>query len=175
MENTLSNQLKEARNNSGYTQNDVATILHITRQSISKWERGVVYPDIENLIKLSDIYKISIDELLNNNQELKSQIQLNNEKIKETKKQLGKVNTQLYQNSNEGLILIALSILSTLIPPVGVFLPIYVIWRNNKYNSLYKTIILVSLIAIVISAINCFVIINDNFPLSDTTTVYKFN
>ncbi|WP_252893793.1 helix-turn-helix domain-containing protein [Lentilactobacillus senioris] len=103
IDNGLAIQLKEARSNTGYSQNDVATILHITRQSVSKWERGIVYPDLDNLIRLSDIYKVSIDDLVNKNSELKSQIKLNNKKIKEQKEKLGKVNTQLYQNTNEGI------------------------------------------------------------------------
>lgn len=153
----------------------MATILHITRQSVSKWERGVVSPDLYNLIKLSDIYKVSIDDLVKKNADLKSQIESNNQKIKEKKEQLGKVNTQLYQNTNEGLILVLLSIISTLIPPIGIFMPMYVMWRNTKYNSLYKTIIIVSIIAIIISLVNSFVIINDNWPQTNNTTVYKIN
>ncbi|MDV2575687.1 helix-turn-helix transcriptional regulator [Lactiplantibacillus plantarum] len=42
----------------------MANILNITRQSVSKWERGLVYPDLDNLIRLSDIYSIPVDNLI---------------------------------------------------------------------------------------------------------------
>lgn len=65
-----------------------------------------------------------------------------------------------------------LSIISTLIAPIGVLIPSYVIWRNSKHNILYKSIIAVSIIAIVVSLVNCFVIYNDNFSWNNKTTVY---
>lgn len=173
MTDNLAIQLKDARTNTGFSQNDVATILHISRQSVSKWERGVTYPDLDNLIRLSDIYKVSIDELVKKNAELKSQIDDNNQKIRDKRKQLKEVNTKLYQNSNEGIILLILAIVSTLIPPLGLFIPGYTIWRNTKYNILYKTIIVVSVIAILISILNCYVIITDNWIKPANTTVYN--
>ncbi|MDN7022332.1 helix-turn-helix transcriptional regulator [Lactiplantibacillus plantarum] len=64
MEHDLAHQLKAARIDKGYSQNDIANILDITRQSVSKWERGLVYPDLDNLIRLSDIYNIPVDNLI---------------------------------------------------------------------------------------------------------------
>gem|GEM_PF-4716253 len=46
------------------TQEDVAEKLSITRQTISKWERGINEPDIETIVKLADIYNVTIDQLL---------------------------------------------------------------------------------------------------------------
>ncbi|MFW2845334.1 helix-turn-helix domain-containing protein [Lactiplantibacillus plantarum] len=64
IEHDLAHQLKAARIDKGYSQNDIANILNITRQSVSKWERGLVYPDLDNLIRLSDIYNIPVDNLI---------------------------------------------------------------------------------------------------------------
>ncbi|WP_366917217.1 helix-turn-helix domain-containing protein [Lactiplantibacillus plantarum] len=64
IEHDLAHQLKAARIDKGYSQNDIANILDITRQSVSKWERGLVYPDLDNLIRLSDIYNIPVDNLI---------------------------------------------------------------------------------------------------------------
>lgn len=47
-----------------YTQNDLANELHISRQTISKWERGVSQPTIEYLIGLSEFFQITVDELI---------------------------------------------------------------------------------------------------------------
>jgi len=116
---------------------------------------------------------MSIDNLLKQNIELKRKIGVNNEKIAEKRNQLKKVNKNLYQNSDEGLLLIILVIISSIIPPVGVFLPIYIIWRNNKYNSLYKTILFVSLVVILVSMVGTYVILSDNWIEPSKTTVYK--
>lgn len=60
----LENRLKELREQHKYTQDDVASFLNISRQSVSKWELGKGYPDIDNLRRLSDLYKISLDQLI---------------------------------------------------------------------------------------------------------------
>ncbi|KOS62429.1 helix-turn-helix transcriptional regulator [Lysinibacillus agricola] len=60
----LENRLKELREQHKYTQDDVAGFLNISRQSVSKWELGKGYPDIDNLRRLSDLYKISLDQLI---------------------------------------------------------------------------------------------------------------
>lgn len=57
-------RLKKQRNESGQTQETVAQSLHVSRQTISNWENERSYPDIESLIKLSEVYGISLDELL---------------------------------------------------------------------------------------------------------------
>ena len=61
---TLAEKLKSARENAGYSQSQVAERLNISRQAVSRWENGRAYPDIDNLVVLSEIYKVSIDELL---------------------------------------------------------------------------------------------------------------
>lgn len=48
------------------TQEDLAEELKVSRQAISKWELGTSRPDIDNIIKLSKLFSISIDELVNN-------------------------------------------------------------------------------------------------------------
>lgn len=60
----LDKRLKDAREAKGLSQNYVAEHLNITRQAISKWENGKSMPDLENLIILSTLYEISLDELL---------------------------------------------------------------------------------------------------------------
>ncbi|MCY9806244.1 helix-turn-helix domain-containing protein [Lentilactobacillus senioris] len=113
---SVASQLKQARKTRNLSQNDVATILHISRQSISKWENGRAYPDMDNLILLSDLYQKSIDELVQNNEELRKQIKNNDQKIKEDRAELGKINTELYQNRNEGFILLILVLASAIVP-----------------------------------------------------------
>lgn len=57
-------RLKERRNELQLKQDYVAEELGITRQTMSNWENGRSYPDIERIIRLSEIYDLSLDELL---------------------------------------------------------------------------------------------------------------
>ena len=59
-------KLKEKRVELGLTQDDLASKLNISRQSVSKWEQGINEPDIDTLKQLSAILNISLDELLCN-------------------------------------------------------------------------------------------------------------
>ncbi|WP_125605745.1 helix-turn-helix domain-containing protein [Lapidilactobacillus bayanensis] len=56
--------LKTNRINHHFTQEQIAEKLHITTQAISKWENGQSIPSIDNLVLLSDLYNVSIDELV---------------------------------------------------------------------------------------------------------------
>ena len=49
---------------SGMTQEDLAEALYLSRQSVSKWEKGLAAPSIENLIALTEIFHTSFEELL---------------------------------------------------------------------------------------------------------------
>lgn len=60
----LGKNLEEERENYHFTQKEVADILHVSRQTVSNWERDVSYPDLESLVYLSDLYYISVDQLL---------------------------------------------------------------------------------------------------------------
>lgn len=57
-------QLRSERNKRELTQEAVATELFVSRQTISSWETGRSYPDIDSLIALSNLYDISLDRLL---------------------------------------------------------------------------------------------------------------
>lgn len=60
----IADNLKRARINAGYSQDTVASTLHISRQAVSKWENGKTYPDLDNLVELSRFYGFPIDILL---------------------------------------------------------------------------------------------------------------
>lgn len=60
----LSESLSELRKNSKLTQSELGEKLNYTDKSVSKWERGEGVPDVSVLVKLSDLYGVSIDEML---------------------------------------------------------------------------------------------------------------
>lgn len=56
--------LKAYRTNHNFTQEKIAEKLHVSTQAVSKWENGKSIPSIDNLLLLSDLYNVSIDELV---------------------------------------------------------------------------------------------------------------
>lgn len=63
-------KLKDARSRSGLTQEYVAEAVQVSRQTISNWENERSYPDIVSVIRLSDLYDISLDELLKGDEKM---------------------------------------------------------------------------------------------------------
>ena len=64
MDLKIANRLYEYRKKAGISQDQLADKIGVSRQAVSKWERGEASPDTENLIALSEIYKVSLDELV---------------------------------------------------------------------------------------------------------------
>lgn len=58
--------LKILRASKGLTQKDVSKLLHVKQYNICDWERGRSTPNTETLIKLANIYEVSLDDLLGN-------------------------------------------------------------------------------------------------------------
>ena len=61
----IAKKIKTARIKVELTQEHVADELQVSRQTISNWENAKTYPDIISIIKLSDLYQISLDESTN--------------------------------------------------------------------------------------------------------------
>ncbi len=60
----FSEKLKLLRKNKGYTQEELAERLHVSRNAVAKWEAGGAYPDINNLIQISNMMNVTIDYLV---------------------------------------------------------------------------------------------------------------
>ena len=60
----IAENLKQLRKEKDLTQEDVAEMLHVSPQSVSKWERGETTPDITLLPALANLYKVSVDALI---------------------------------------------------------------------------------------------------------------
>lgn len=61
---TIGEKIKSKRNETKYTQEDLANLLHVSRSTISSWEVGRTYPDLDMVVKISDLLDITLDELL---------------------------------------------------------------------------------------------------------------
>lgn len=72
----LGTKLADLRKRNGYSQEALAEKMGISRQAVSKWERGESTPDTDTLIEIARLYSVSLDTLVGNEQ---------NEETKETK------------------------------------------------------------------------------------------
>lgn len=66
---TLGEKLTKLRKNSNYTQEQLADLLDVSRQSVSKWESDIAYPETDKLIRLGKLYGCSLDYLLKEEEE----------------------------------------------------------------------------------------------------------
>ena len=67
MDNVFCSNLKNARIEMEYTQKQVAEKLGVVESCYANWEQGRTEPNISTLRQLSEILKVSVDDLLNNN------------------------------------------------------------------------------------------------------------
>lgn len=66
---TLGGKLSKLRKQNHYTQEQLADMLGVSRQAVSKWESDAAYPETEKLLKLGDLYHCSMDYLLKDGEE----------------------------------------------------------------------------------------------------------
>jgi transcriptional regulator GlxA family with amidase domain len=59
----FNNKLYTLRKQKGFSQEELANRLNVSRQTISKWEVGESTPDLENLVAISELFEVSLDEL----------------------------------------------------------------------------------------------------------------
>ncbi|OLU36555.1 helix-turn-helix domain-containing protein [Ileibacterium valens] len=60
----LGEKIMNLRKNAGYSQEELASLIGVSRQSVSKWELNDATPDLDKLLKISDLFSVSCDELL---------------------------------------------------------------------------------------------------------------
>ena len=60
----FNNKLYTLRKQKGFSQEELANRLNVSRQTISKWEVGESTPDLENLVAISELFEVSLDELV---------------------------------------------------------------------------------------------------------------
>lgn len=72
----LRKNIKELRTHKGWSQLKLAEELNVSDDTVSKWETGKNMPSVEDVMRLSDIFSISIDDLLNANCDMKSIIEI---------------------------------------------------------------------------------------------------
>ena len=82
---TFGKKLAKLRKEYNYTQEQLAEILCVTRQSISKWESDIAYPEINKLIELGRLFNCSMDYLLKDDITEKDTTKTDSENVKEVR------------------------------------------------------------------------------------------
>ena len=70
---TLAEKILSLRTERGMSQDDLAEKLEVSRQSVSKWETGQSTPDLDKIIRLADLFGVSVDELVRDGERPQSQ------------------------------------------------------------------------------------------------------
>jgi transcriptional regulator with XRE-family HTH domain len=79
----LGNQLQRLREAKNMSREELAQQINVSRQAVYKWENNKGYPDIQNLLRLSEIYETTIDELIKNDPTLQRKVDNNQDESKE--------------------------------------------------------------------------------------------
>lgn len=87
----IGKKLKDARMRFGFTQESVAEKVNVSRQTISNWENEKSYPDIISVIELSNLYSISLDELLKGDEKMMEHLEESTNVVKSTRKLIGAI------------------------------------------------------------------------------------
>lgn len=71
---SISEKLKKIRTNEKLTQEQFAEKICVSRNAVAKWETNRGYPDIQNLITISEVFNINLDELVKEDNKVKNKI-----------------------------------------------------------------------------------------------------
>lgn len=104
----LNKQLKKYRIQQKLSQENLAEKIFVSRQTISNWENGKSYPDIQNLLLLSEIFDVSLDELVKGD-------------VEHMKKKIS--NTELKKLSNTFFVLLVILLIFPI--PIAFFLGLW--------------------------------------------------
>lgn len=102
----LGQRIKEEREKRQWTQDYLAETLNVSRQAISKWEVGSTYPDIDRLVQISNLFGITLDNLIKGDDSLKKSIVI-------TKNAKAQTNVWEFMRSTGWMMVIAIIYLVT--------------------------------------------------------------
>lgn len=115
----FSENLKTLRKQKGFSQEELATRLHVVRQTISKWEKNLSVPDADTLIRLAEILEVSVSELLGAKME-------NESTTNDVAEQLSRINEQLaIKNRRSRRIWKIVAIIFAIIVLVNIFIAVF--------------------------------------------------
>lgn len=154
----LGEKLKNGRNHKGYSQDEVAEKLQITRQAISKWENDKTVPDIDTLVKLSDLYEISLDQLMREEPETDK----HPEAIREEKTQPEKAEANSNRNEQlESVFIFVVLVVSCMIPVLGSVVSVGILIHLKRKKTYPRSLNAIAILCLIINIFNLGMTLND--------------
>ena len=121
--------LKTLRKAKGLSQEELAIRLNVVRQTVSKWEKGLSVPDADLLIRIADVFDVSVSKLLGETIESERDINA-------VAEQLERINEQLaIKNRRSRLIWRTIAIIAAAVVAANILLIVF-----NLTTSIYTTI-----------------------------------
>ena len=170
---TLNQRLRFYRENKNLSQGQLAEYLGISRQSISNWETGKSYPDIDNVILLCKLYNITVDEMLGGiSTETPSHAS-----TKDFSTIPIPTPPEIFSTTSglspilEMLCLSVVLALFSQFPILGIISPIFIFVWLKKNNRKYKIVYLVCIICLIIGIFNTYTMFDHLFFKSGYSTI----
>ena len=130
----FSENLKTLRKQKGFSQEELASRLHVVRQTISKWEKNLSVPDADTLIRLAEILGVSVSELLGSKIETK-----NGNVTNDVAEQLSRINEQLaIKNRRSRRIWKAIAIILVVFFLISIFIKLMFLSVPDLNNSTHN-------------------------------------
>lgn len=130
----IGKKLKNARLQKGFTQEAVAEKIQVSRQTISNWENEKSYPDIVSVVNLSNLYEISLDELLKEDKRMLEHLEESTNIVRSSKRLVATVIINI-------VFLFVLMLLSSVVPSRTAFLVIVFVLAIISFSLLLYQII----------------------------------
>ena len=143
----MEEKLRKLRKKSGFTQEELALKLNVTRQTISNWERGYSIPDFENLKVISTFYKVPISYFMDD---------------KEHEVYLSKIENNSIDNQSFYLLL--LTAVASFFTPLAAFVLIYLTLelKNKLKFKVYHRFLFLGIFLAVINLL-IFIVVSVDF------------
>lgn len=156
----LADKIISLRKKEGMTQEDLANLVGVSRQSVSKWESSMAMPDLDKVVKLSQIFSVSTDFLLDDNLGMEQIIV--DEKVEDTSKLVDLDLLNQYYGAYEKIArLISLATILVIISPIAYM-------TLDNINESLGVIIFLALIALAVG-----LFINSGFGASKFEFIEK--
>ena len=130
----IGKKLKSARLKAELTQESVADKIQVSRQTISNWENARSYPDIVSIVHLSNLYNISLDELLKEDRNMLEHLEESTNVVKSNKKLIAAITINI-------VLLLILVLSYSVVPENIIFLTFVFVLAIMSFSILLYQII----------------------------------
>ena len=145
----LGENIQKLRRSKGLSQEELAIKLNVVRQTVSKWEKGLSVPDSEMLIKIADVFEVSVSKLLGETVEEKD----TGSELAEISKKLENLNAMMAERNSRSrrIMMTAAAVALIIIAAIILIISYFAGWNNiNAVNFGAFALMIVGLIVYII-------------------------